>query len=137
MPSSKTHPHVDMPSEEILGRLIEGMYPAHRELYLDAHRLVLESVPGVRFSVDSVDGAIGYAAKQFGYDGWGMAALTPYAGWVSLGFLKGAKLPDPAGLLEGTGALVRHVKIRSAEELQSKRPSIQHLVEAAARVNTD
>jgi len=135
MPSSKTHPHADMPTDEMLGKLIDSLHPAHRRLYLDAHRLVLESVPGVTFSVDRVDGAIGYAARQFGYDGWGMAALTPYSEWVSLGFLKGARLPDPDGLLQGTGALVRHVKLTSPEELASKREPIRRLIEAAVFVN--
>lgn len=133
MAASKTHPHTDMPSEEELSRIILGMYPAHHQLYLEAHRLVLEAVPGIRYSVDCEDGAIGYGARQFGYDGWGMAALTPYAGWVSLGFLRGALLDDPDGLLEGTGALVRHVKFKSAEGLAGARDSVRHLIEAAAQ----
>lgn len=95
---------------------------------------MLDSVPGVVFSVDTVDGAIGYGARQFGYDGWGMAALTPYAGWVSLGLLRGAALDDPHGLLEGTGALVRHAKLRSAEELSARREPIRELLEAAAGI---
>lgn len=31
---------------------------------------------------------------------------------VNVGFFRGAELPDPKGLLEGTGRLMRHVKIR-------------------------
>lgn len=134
MAPPKTHPHISAPSDDDLERLISALRPAHRDLYLAAHRLVLESLPGVSYSVDTVDGAIGYGARQFGYDGWGMAALTPYAGWVSLGLLRGAALNDPHGLLEGTGALVRHVKLRSAEELSARRGPIRRLLEAAARI---
>jgi len=31
---------------------------------------------------------------------------------VNVGFFRGAALPDPAGLLEGTGKRMRHVKLR-------------------------
>ena len=33
----------------------------------------------------------------------GYAYILPHAGWVNLGFYKGAELPDPKALLEGTG----------------------------------
>ena len=62
---------------------------------------MLEAVPRVRYSVDCVDREIGYGARQFGYDGWGMAAVTPYTKWVSVTLLRGALLEDPDGLLEG------------------------------------
>lgn len=38
--------------------------------------------------------------------------LAPQRGWVNLGFFRGASLPDPAGVVEGTGAQMRHVKVR-------------------------
>jgi len=41
----------------------------------------------------------------------------------------GTELPDPAGLLEGTGELMRHVKIRSADAL--KNPALRQLLEVA------
>jgi hypothetical protein len=64
-----------------------------------------------------------------------MAALGPYTKWASLAFLRGAALDDPDGLLEGTGAAVRHVKIRSAAQLAERRGALQRLLEAAARLN--
>lgn len=131
MPSSKTHPHINMPSEDELARLILENYPAHRDLYLEAHRLVLDAVPGLTYSVDGVDAAIGYGARQFGYDGWGMGALMPHKNWVSFVLLRGAVLEDPDGLLEGTGELVRHVKLRSAEELRARRDALTRLLRAA------
>jgi len=38
-----------------------------------------------------------------------VAAFTTHA---SIGFFHGASLPDPAGLLEGSGKRMRHVKLR-------------------------
>ena len=135
MASSKTHPQVDMPSEDELSRLVESKHPSVRAVYLEAHRLVLEAVPDIRYSVDCTDGQIGYAARQFGYNGWGMAALSPYTNWVSLVFLRGVDLGDPDGLLEGTSAAVRHVKLRSTEQLAERRGAIKRLLEGAARLN--
>jgi hypothetical protein len=52
---------------------------------------------------------------------------------VTFGFLRGTSLPDPAGLLEGTGKNLRHVKLRTAEDVS--KPALKELVEAAARLN--
>jgi hypothetical protein len=123
-----------MPSEDELDRLILDRQPAHRGLYLEIHRLVLDAVPDVRYSVDLVDGAIGYGAHQFGYDGWGLGALSPHKGWVSLILFRGAELDDPQGLLEGTGAPVRHVKLRSVEKFDARREGLTRLVRAAVDI---
>lgn len=35
---------------------------------------------------------------------------------VNIGFFRGAELPDPTALLEGSGKMMRHVKIRPGNE---------------------
>ena len=40
--------------------------------------------------------------------------IAPYASHVNLGFYRGAFLNDPAGLLEGKGKRLRHVKVDDA-----------------------
>jgi hypothetical protein len=52
---------------------------------------------------------------------------------VSLAFVRGAKLPDPQKLLEGTGKGVRHVKLWSVADV--KRPGVKKLIVAAAKLN--
>jgi hypothetical protein len=42
-------------------------------------------------------------------------ALIPHAGWVNLQLAEGALLPNPDGLIEGTGKRIRHIKVRSAQ----------------------
>jgi hypothetical protein len=130
--SWKTHPHIDRPSQAQLRRLLEGKSPAIRDLYLGMHRLVLETLPDVASSVDCSDGQIGYGARQHGYDGWGMAAVAPHTKWISPGFLRGTSLEDPDKLLEGTGASVRHIKVRSQDELVARRAALQRLLKGAA-----
>ena len=49
---------------------------------------------------------------------------------INLGFYYGADLSDPENLLEGTGAAMRHIKIRKLEQLDD--PAVKALVEAAS-----
>ena len=55
--------------------------------------------------------------------------LQPQKGRVNLGFWHGAALPDPGGLLEGTGKALRHVKVRDVATARS--PAVRALVAAA------
>lgn len=55
--------------------------------------------------------------------------LMPTKNHVNLGFNYGAELPDPNKLLEGTGKLFRHVKIRDAEQLND--PALRALLRFA------
>jgi hypothetical protein len=52
---------------------------------------------------------------------------------VTFGFLRGTALADPEKLLEGTGKNLRHVKLRTMEDL--KRPGMKRLIVAAAKMN--
>lgn len=133
--ASKKHPHIDMAPEDELGRLVESLYPAHRKVYLDVHKLVLDTIPGIVYSVDCVDAGIGYGARQFGYNGWGMVALIPHTSWVSLVFFKGTMLDDTEHLLEGIGALVRHVKLKSTRDLAARHDGVRRLLEIATHIN--
>jgi hypothetical protein len=40
------------------------------------------------------------------------AYVNAFRAHVNVGFFRGAELPDPNGLLEGTGKFMRHVKLR-------------------------
>lgn len=51
----------------------------------------------------------------------GYCYILPYANWVNLGFYRGVDISDPEELLEGTGAKMRHIKVRSIEECGNPR----------------
>ena len=57
------------------------------------------------------------------------AYVNVFAKHLSLGFFQGASLPDPKGLLEGSGKAMRHVKIRTGA--QAEDPAIKDLMRAA------
>jgi hypothetical protein len=45
------------------------------------------------------------------------AYVGAFRAHVNVGFFLGAELPDPHGLLEGTGRFMRHVKLRPAADV--------------------
>ncbi len=55
--------------------------------------------------------------------------IMPHKQHVNLGFFYGASLDDPSGLLEGSGKKMRHIKVRSIEEVSIA--GIKALIEAA------
>ncbi len=57
------------------------------------------------------------------------AYIMPKAAYVNLGFYNGAALVDPDGLIEGTGKRLRHVKVRSSEDVA--QPALCRLITAA------
>ncbi len=78
---------------------------------------------------------MGYGARQYGYNGWGMAALSAHNKWISLVFMRGTDLEDNDRLLEDTGKKVRHVKLRSLEQFEEKRSALSRLIKAASKLN--
>ncbi|HEX4272959.1 MAG TPA: DUF1801 domain-containing protein [Rhizomicrobium sp.] len=57
--------------------------------------------------------------------------VDAFAAHVNIGFFQGAHLKDPAGLLEGTGKRMRHVKLRWAKPVNDA--ALGALIEAAYR----
>jgi hypothetical protein len=55
-------------------------------------------------------------------------AIIAHKGHVNLQLADGAALPDPHGLIEGTGKRIRHVKIRSVEAASS--PPVVAIIDA-------
>jgi hypothetical protein len=60
-----------------------------------------------------------------------VVSLAASAKGVALSFYHGATLPDPAGLLLGTGRQNRFVRLKSASDLAS--PALEALLAAATR----
>ena len=47
------------------------------------------------------------------------AYVDAFTAHVNVGFFRGAALPDPDRLLEGTGRFMRHVKLRPGSEVEA------------------
>ena len=57
------------------------------------------------------------------------AYVAAYSSHVNVGFFQGATLPDPAGLLQGSGKFMRHVKLRPGVAVAEG--ALSALIEAA------
>ena len=58
-------------------------------------------------------------------------SIAVYSNWINLYFFVGDTLPDPEGLLQGTGTMVRHIRLASPADLD--RPAVKALMAAALR----
>jgi hypothetical protein len=58
-------------------------------------------------------------------------SIATYSKWINLFFFEGDTLPDPEGLLQGTGSMVRSIRITDAAELD--RPAVKALIAAARK----
>ncbi len=90
----------------------------------------------------------GDEVRELMHDGCPVACLgdapfgyvNVFTAHVNVGFFHGASLPDPAGLLQGTGRFMRHVKLRP--ETTANNAALSKLIDAAfsdikARVEND
>ena len=77
-----------------LRALVEPWFEAARRCGPDVTEILHDGMP----TACAGDAAFAY-----------VAAFTTHA---SVGFFRGASLPDPAGLLEGSGKRMRHLKLR-------------------------
>lgn len=57
------------------------------------------------------------------------AYVNAFTAHVNVGFFLGNELPDPQGLLEGTGKYMRHVKLRPGFDIDAD--ALANLVQAA------
>jgi hypothetical protein len=111
---------------------LEPYGPAITKLVIAARKLVLEEAPG---AVELIYDA--YSAVSAGYSFTGRPSdsflyVAAYTKGVNMGFWAGTSLPDPDGLLEGTGKRSRHVKIRDLADVQ--RPALRALIRAAIEI---
>ena len=71
--------------------------------------------------------AIGFSPSERASEGIFSIALYPR--YVTLFFLQGAKLPDPDGLLQGSGSVAKHVRLE--DETTLDRPDVRAMMTTA------
>ncbi len=101
--------------------------PAVQDLARRARDLVLAVMPDAIEQFDPSARLIAYGFDRT-YRGL-VCGITLQKSYVNLMFARGAELPDPAGLLIGTGKRARHVKIQQLDDLAS--PELRALLVAA------
>ena len=92
-----------------------------------ARRLLLKSLPEAEETVDPTASVLSYGYGP-GYRGMICTLLLSKSG-VKIGFVHGAELADPTGLLEGSGKKHKYIQLKTASDLN--RSGVRQLIEAA------
>lgn len=121
------------PSPTLLGYLA-SRDPHVSRLALALREIVLEEAPEAIESVFN-----GYAvAIAFSFTGKplkdGFCHIAVYRSHVNLGFNRGAGLPDPNRVLEGSGKMIRHIPVRTQADLD--HPYIRRYLHMAVELAT-
>jgi hypothetical protein len=106
--------------------LLEPYSPEVQKLALATRAFVLRLIPNAIETVDTKSKIIGFGFGS-GYKDM-ICSLMPAKSWVTLGIGWGAELPDPQKLLEGSGKVHRHVKLKAESDL--KTPALQAILKA-------
>jgi hypothetical protein len=103
--------------------------PEIARIALRLRSLVLEEAPVSNEFIYDPDNTI---AMSYGFTDRPNDAfchIAVYSEWVNLGFQRGSQLPDPDGLLDGTGRWIRHLRMASLDDL--RRPFVGRFLRAA------
>jgi hypothetical protein len=100
------------------------------ELALALREMILEEAPA------AVERLVQVYALVFWYSLTGKMSdafvqVVTYTKGVNLMFNRGAELEDPHGVLVGEGKIIRHIKVRSPEDL--KNPHLRKFIRAALK----
>jgi len=117
------------PPDSRLPTYLSAYDPHVASLALALREVVLEEAP------DAIESLVnGYAvAIGFSFTGKpmkdGFCHVVTYRNCVNLGFNRGALLAGAEGILEGSGKLIRHLRINSHDDLD--RPLVRRFLRAA------
>ena len=92
-----------------------------------AQELIRSLLPGVEETVDPTQAVLSYGYGP-GYNGMICTLILSKSG-VKLGLVRGAELPDPKGLLEGSGKVHRYVQLKEPADVRKR--GLNALIKAA------
>src|ERR1700721_201834 len=116
-------------SEEQLARFIDKFDPKHATLIRSVRKVLRKRLPTANELVyDNYNFfVIGYCSTEKPSDC--IASIAAAANGVGLSFYYGASLPDPHGLLLGSGSQNRFIRLESAATLAN--PRVEDVIVAA------
>jgi hypothetical protein len=109
--------------------IVSGVSPHAQKLAQEARALIRDVYPAVVEVPWPKQRVIGYGvgpkkmSEHFCY-------ISVSRDHINLGFMYGAELPDPEKLLQGSGKLLRHVRITALEQLSD--PALRQLLMTAS-----
>lgn len=104
---AKYTPEIAAQAAEALGRL-RAQLPGAVEMVYDAYNGL----------------AIAFGATERASEA--IVSISVMPRWINLFFLTGATLPDPEGLLQGDGNVMRHLRLREPADIDT--PAVRELI---------
>ena len=101
-----------MPSKKSFDDWLVDVDARLRPLAVELRRMFLEAAPDLRESIKWGKPCFEKKVRTF-------YIASQSDKYVTLGLWQWALLPNPDGLIEGTGKRMRHVKVRSVEDLEA------------------
>ena len=117
-----------MTPQEDFSTIFSAYTPKVQEVGWAARALIFDVLPQTVEVPWPQQKAIGYGTgpkKMTEHFSW----IAPAKAHITFGFYYGAELPDPDGLLEGTGKLLRHAKLRSLADVE--QPALRAVLQIA------
>jgi hypothetical protein len=103
--------------------------PKMRDLARKVREFVRGVYPDLIERLDKGSWVIRYSMSEKMSDD--VAYIAAHKAHLNIGLMRGSQLSNPAGLLEGTGKLLRHVKIKKEADLQERGEALRALLQAA------
>jgi hypothetical protein len=125
-----TSPMPKLPSELI--DVLRRFEPGPQSIFVAARSVVLDVVGPCHetiFPIRKIVSVLYSTTEKRMKDN--VCLLVVYHDHVNLMFPRGVDLNDPKGLLEGSGKAMRHVKLRTAEDVDT--PAMRQLIAQANR----
>jgi hypothetical protein len=127
-----TRTTVDLKPEAQLKAFIGRFDPKNQKLIRSARSVLRKRFPAANELVYDYSHSvvIGYSPTEGGIDA--VVAIAGRADGVSLYFNEGPRLPDPKGILLGSGKQTRFIPVEAASRLA--HPDVKALIAAAAKL---
>ncbi len=119
---------VKAPNEELI-RFLAVYEQSVSELGLKLREMVLAEAPTATELIYDAYSAVAIAFTFTERLKEAFCHIAVYSKHVNLGFNHGATLPDPDGVLAGSGKQIRHIKVGNADELAN--PQLRHFLKLA------
>ena len=101
-----------MPSKKSFDDWLVDVDARLRPLAVELHRMFLDAAPDLRESIKWDNPFFEKKVRTF-------YIASQADKHVTLGLCQGALIPNPDGLIEGTGKRMRHVKVRGLKDLEA------------------
>ena len=115
--------------QHALAEFLRPYDPAVRALALGLRKLVISEVAPCQETLFRTSYTVAFLYSATARVSESFCHISVHRRHANLAFMRGSLLPDPGGVLRGDGAWMRHIQVRSADDLN--RPELRAFVRAA------